>query len=167
MAAGLTQAPYNGQNQAKLFHNPCWKDTDATHVFNIISRWCRICCWYQVQVIKELCIDFKACNVYATKGKPLSKALMHDWSMTSMMNYNNYSPRGFWGSTITGIITNWNPWYSKSRKTLQRILITKIVIIQIWYGNIVCKLPDFFKDFAHNPSTKVNEFQSNFIAEPR
>ena len=50
---------------------------------------------------------------------------------------------------------------------MDNILITKIVIIEISHGNIVCKPPDFLRNFAHNPSAKVNAFKSNFIAEPR
>ena len=46
-------------------------------------------------------------------------------------------------------------------------LISKIAIIEFWYGNIVYDSPDFLGDSADNPSVILNTFQSNLIAEPR
>ena len=45
--------------------------------------------------------------------------------------------------------------------------ISKIAIIEFWYGNIVCDPPDFLGEYADNPSVILNTFQSNLMAEPR
>ena len=55
----------------------------------------------------------------------------------------------------------------KSQKIFENKLISKIAIIEFWYGNIVCDPPDFLGDFADNPSVILNTFQSNFIGDPK
>ena len=55
----------------------------------------------------------------------------------------------------------------KSQKILENKLISKTAIVEFWYGNIICDPPDFWRDFAGNPSVMVNIFENNLIAEPR
>ena len=54
----------------------------------------------------------------------------------------------------------------KSQKILENKLISKIAIIEFWYG-LVCDPPDFLGDFADNPSVILNTSQSNLIGDPR
>ena len=50
---------------------------------------------------------------------------------------------------------------------MDNILISKIVIVEFSYGNIVCKPPEFSRHFPNNSSAHGNAFKNNFITEPR